>query len=485
MAKGKFTNAIGSVIGNIEENQALIDGNVNVKMLNIDELLDYPKQNEMFGEIEGAEYEALKENIEALGILDPIIVRKTNEKYEVLAGHRRKKAAIDLGLKEVPARIMNVNDIDAELIFLVTNTKNRVLGEMQLARAIKREKELLSEKIKAGELTGKASSHVAERLGMNTKAVERLDRLNRLIPELQEMVDKKGIAVGKAQELALLDHDTQKLMYDLMKEKLDELKIQEVQDLRKSLEDEKLELVNKLQEFESKLKQKDEDIDSANEEYQNLLAEYNKINQDAKSTKEEVEEFKKQMEEAKLKVDALTKEKEDMQSVESLKEELDKAKAKIIELEGESIEEKVKLELEQEKAKIQSEAEKRIEEEKEKARRKVEEEKEKAKKEYDKMVEEERKKVEQKAKEEVESFKKQLEEIKKESQENEYNAIMNDELLVTIKGIRIMVDNGYVQLNETIENMDKEEYNENCKTEFNKLVSSLNNFNMLKKRFEI
>ena len=191
------------------------------------------------------------------------------------------------------------------------------------------------------------------------------------------------------------------------------------------------------------------------------------------------------MEEAKLKVDALTKEKEDMQSVESLKEELDKAKAKIIELEGESIEEKVKLELEQEKAKIQSEAEKRIEEEKEKARRKVEEEKEKAKKEYDKMVEEERKKVEQKAKEEVESFKKQLEEIKKESQENEYNAIMNYELLVTIKGIRIMVDNGYVQLNETIENMDKEEYNENCKTEFNKLVSSLNNFNMLKKRFEI
>lgn len=462
MSKKKFGEAISSVIGQIEEKQSLIENDVRIKMLNPAELLDFPKQEDMFGDMDGNEYESLKEGIEDLGVLEPIIVRKIEAGYQVLAGHRRKKICLELGI-EVPARIMNLNDVDAELVFLTTNTKNRNLSDMQKAKAIRREKELIQEKIKAGELKGKATDYVAESQGMNTRTVERLDRLNRLIPELQDLVHKKEIATGKAQELALLDKDTQKLLFDLMKEKLEELKLEEIKEIRKQFDDEKSELLTQLQEYEVKLKAKHEEINLANKDYIELKEELHK-NQNL--SEEEIQALKDQIAETENKLESLNEEKEKLKKSENVRNELEKAKQRIEELEA----------LEKTKKDIEKETQEKIEKAKEEIQMEM---KKKLKEKEDEL----KKQAEDAYKEQIEEFKKQLEELQKGNKDNEYMEAANDELMIGIKSAKMIIDANLVQLDELIQSVEGE-IKESCVKEFDSLLEALGNFKQLKEHFK-
>ena len=72
--------------------------------------------------------EALAESIREKGILQPLLVRRVGEAYEVVAGERRLRAAAMAGLKEVPARVLDLSEKEARLLALVENLQREDLN---------------------------------------------------------------------------------------------------------------------------------------------------------------------------------------------------------------------------------------------------------------------------------------------------------------------------------------------------------------------
>lgn len=464
MAKKKFdlSSAIGSTINAVEEQQAKFENDFVTKMVHIDELIDYPKQIEMFGEIdtEHPKFQKLLQSVQAVGIQQPLIVRKIDEGYQLLSGHRRKKAAMLSNITEIPSVVKNVDDVDAELIFLTTNTGNREnedLNDMQRARIIGREKELYAEKIKRGELKGKATAFVAENRGMNVKTVERLDRLNKLIPELQAFVENGKITTGKAQEIALLDEETQKTMYDLMKEQIEELKLEEIKDIRKELETEKSNLLEQLQQLQAEKAEIENKISQEKKNEKELADQIEQLKKQKNISEDEKQRLEKdltaKLQQAQTQINDLEAKAKEMEDAQKVKDELEKAQKRIQEMEQNNLQI-----LEQEKARLEKESKEKI-------------------KEAEKLAQQ---KAEEKLKQEIEKFQKQIDELNKANEEKENVKALHDELLVAIKSVRMFLDNSLMTIDDAVNNIEEDAFNDECVREFEGLMSALNNF----KRFE-
>ena len=79
----------------------------------------------------------LAESIKEQGVLSPIIVMPRGNKYEIIAGERRYKAAIEAGLKEIPALIKKVSNGEAQIISLVENIQREDLNDVDRASALR------------------------------------------------------------------------------------------------------------------------------------------------------------------------------------------------------------------------------------------------------------------------------------------------------------------------------------------------------------
>ncbi len=415
---------IGAVVNQqvkqVENHQDLVKNDVTVRLLDPKVLKEHPKNDDIFRRTEGQEFETLKESIKELGILVPVIVRKIAEDYQILAGHRRTRAAIELGIDKVPCRIMSVDDLDAELIMLQTNTKARKLNDMELARAIKREKEIYQEKIKRGDLTGKATEHIAKDMGMNSRKIERLDQLNKLIPEYQKLVEEGKIATGKAQEIALMSEEVQKALYNMMYESINSMKLAEIKEHRKNEEELKkqLELIKKENEDkERKIKELDKDL---SEMVENLT----RITKDKKSTEEEIEKAKSEVERAKKELEKAKKE-----AGENYLKELEEAKKKIKELENRE----------------------------------------------PKVIEKE---IVPEDYEELKKAKQELDKVKTELEVKEYKDLVKNKVLSNIDTLRNIIDNQVCILDELVEQVSKEDVKD-IVTKLRYLETSISNVNRL------
>ncbi len=134
----------------------------------------------------------LANSIYAQGIIQPIIVRETgHQKYEIIAGERRWRAAKIVGLESVPCLIKNVEDNAAIAIALIENIQRENLNAMEEAIALKR---LLEE----FELT---HSEVAKAVGKSRTTVSNLLRLNNLNDDVKVLLEHGDIEMGNARAL--------------------------------------------------------------------------------------------------------------------------------------------------------------------------------------------------------------------------------------------------------------------------------------------
>ena len=93
------------------------------KTLPLEVLVPSPQPRKRFENLE-----ALAESIREKGVLQPLLVRRVGEAYEVVAGERRLRAAAMAGLKEVPARVLELSDKEARLLALVENLQREDLN---------------------------------------------------------------------------------------------------------------------------------------------------------------------------------------------------------------------------------------------------------------------------------------------------------------------------------------------------------------------
>lgn len=159
------------------------------------------------------EPEALEElaaSIESQGIIQPIVVRQVeNDKFEIIAGERRWRAARKAGLKQVPCVIKNVEDRAAIAMALIENIQREDLNVIEEALALER----LQEEF---ELT---HQQVAEVIGKSRATVTNLLRLNQLEMDVKYLLSEKMIDMGHARALLALEGEQQVDIAELVAKK--------------------------------------------------------------------------------------------------------------------------------------------------------------------------------------------------------------------------------------------------------------------------
>jgi len=165
------------------------------------------------------------ESITKHGVLVPVIARPRDEGgYELISGHRRKRASELAGKKTLPCIVRNLDDDAATIIMVDSNIQRENILPSERAFAYKLKLEALKRqagrpsKENAGQVDPNFDSRrsnviLAEQAGESVKQVQRFIRLTELVPELLDMVDTKKIAFNPAVELSyLMPHEQVQLM---------------------------------------------------------------------------------------------------------------------------------------------------------------------------------------------------------------------------------------------------------------------------------
>ena len=138
----------------------------------------------------------LADSIKAQGIIQPVVVRKVApEKYEIIAGERRWRAAQLAGLQQVPVVIREIDDRAAIAIALIENIQREDLNPLEEAEALRR---LLNE-------FGLTHQQVADAVGKSRTTVTNLLRLMDLHPEVKKLLLNNKLEMGHARALLSLD----------------------------------------------------------------------------------------------------------------------------------------------------------------------------------------------------------------------------------------------------------------------------------------
>jgi len=169
--------------------------------------------------------EELKESIKKHGIIQPIVVRKMANGYEIIAGERRMKAAKEIGLKKVPAIIKSINNEKSLEIALVENIQREDLNPVEQANAFKR---LIDE-------FNLTQQELAEVTGKSRTLVTNTIRLLKLNPEIQKNISEGKISFGHAKLLLSIEEgEVQKAVCERII--VNDLSVRDTEQLIKNIE---------------------------------------------------------------------------------------------------------------------------------------------------------------------------------------------------------------------------------------------------------
>ena len=191
------------------------------KNISIEKL--FPFEGHPFKVQDNEEMNALIESIQEQGVLSPLIVRpkeNTSDEYEIVSGHRRFRAAVKAGIKEVPALIVPIDRDAAAITVVDSNLHREHILPSEKAFAYKLKMEALSRQGKRSDLTSDqlGPKLTVEKISKNDSAtqVKRYIRLTNLIPPILDMVDEKRIAFTPAVELSYLLPEEQMMLLSEM-----------------------------------------------------------------------------------------------------------------------------------------------------------------------------------------------------------------------------------------------------------------------------
>ncbi len=186
----------------------------------IDDFPDHP-----FKVMDDEDMINLAESIREQGIITPATLRKKEDgRYEILSGHRRKRACELAGLDTLRSEVVEM-DRDAAVIFMVdSNLQRTTILPSEKAFSYKMRLEAMKRQGKRTDLTSapverkflEARDRIGYEVGESREQVRRYIRLTELIPELLEKVDRGEIALRPAVDISYLPHDIQKSLLDTM-----------------------------------------------------------------------------------------------------------------------------------------------------------------------------------------------------------------------------------------------------------------------------
>lgn len=196
-----------------------------VQEINISDISDFPEHP--FKVKDDDKMQEMVNSIKEYGVILPVIVRpKEDGTYEMISGHRRKRACELAGVKRIRCIVKNLSDDEATILMVDSNIQREEILPSEKAFAYKMKLEAMKHQGKQLETTSDPMEQklttreiIANENGESASNIQRYIRLTELIPELLEEVDNKRIAFRPAVELSYLSEENQyvvlnKLEYD-------------------------------------------------------------------------------------------------------------------------------------------------------------------------------------------------------------------------------------------------------------------------------
>ena len=198
----------------------------SVVMLPVDKIDDF--EGHPFPVQDDKDMLDLVESVRKFGVLEPVTVIRSSkdpDRYEMVAGHRRKHSCVLAGVAQIPAIVRDM-DRDSAIIYMVdSNLKRENISPMVKARAYSMKLEAMKRKagrptkaqVEAGYKPMRADEQLAQQTGESRATIQRLTRLTKLEPELQDMVEEKKLPVNTAADISYLKPQEQKTLADAIK----------------------------------------------------------------------------------------------------------------------------------------------------------------------------------------------------------------------------------------------------------------------------
>ena len=192
--------------------------NEQVRSIPISQL--YPFQYHPFHVRDDEAMAALCGSIQEYGILSPLLARPAGEGYEVISGHRRRLAALKLGLLELPVLIRSMTDDEAVILMVDSNIQRENLLPSEKAFAYKMKLEAMKHQ---GKVTSckdctktRSDEMIAQEAHVSARTIQNYIRLTYLVKPILDQVDEGRIAFSPAVELSFMSRQEQAELWDIM-----------------------------------------------------------------------------------------------------------------------------------------------------------------------------------------------------------------------------------------------------------------------------
>ena len=196
-----------------------------VEEIDVSKISDFP--NHPFKVKDDDKMEEMVKSIKQYGVILPVIVRPKNDgTYEMISGHRRKRACELAGVKQIISIVKDLSDDEATILMVDSNIQREEILPSEKAFAYKMKLEAMRHQGKNIDIDGNETSApmvqkltsreiLGNEVGESRENIRRYIRLTHLIPELLEQVDLKRIAFRPAVELSYLSEDNQYVVQNI------------------------------------------------------------------------------------------------------------------------------------------------------------------------------------------------------------------------------------------------------------------------------
>ena len=188
-----------------------------VQEIRITEL--HPFRNHPFYVKDDESMQALCDSIREYGVLSPLLARPTGEGYEIVSGHRRRSAALKLGLEKLPVLVREMTDDEAIILMVDSNIQRENLLPSEKAFAYKMKFEAIKHQGQrtSVQVAPKLSTEViGDAAGVSKDTIKRYIRLTNLAKPILDLVDEGRIAFSPGVELSYLTKLEQAELWDIM-----------------------------------------------------------------------------------------------------------------------------------------------------------------------------------------------------------------------------------------------------------------------------
>ena len=187
-----------------------------VQEIRIDQLRGF--KDHPFQVKDNEELQALSDSIREYGVLSPLLARPTEDGYEIISGHRRKAAALRLGLDKLPVLVRDMTDDEAVILMVDSNLQRENLLPSEKAFAYKMKLEAMNHQGRTSGQVGQKWSRdqLADESKESSRQIQRYIRLTYLAKPILDLVDQQRIAFSPAVELSYLTRQEQAELWDIM-----------------------------------------------------------------------------------------------------------------------------------------------------------------------------------------------------------------------------------------------------------------------------